>query len=247
MKPKPTSLMQRAMASGRRSMRTPSASRTSAEPDRPVAERLPCLATAQPWPAAIRAAVVDTLKVGLPPPVPAVSIRSSRPASTGVANARIVVARPTSSSIVSPLVRSATRMPEVSISDALPAMISASTSAVCSAERFLRAIRASSAGVRTGLGISQKVAQQLLSVRREHRLGVELDADRRERAVAHRHQHAAAVGGRLQLVREVVVDDERVVARDRQRARQPGEDPLAIVGDRGRLAVDRLVADDLAA
>ena len=48
MNPNPTSLMQRATASGLRSMRTPSASSTSAEPDRPVALRLPCLATAQP-------------------------------------------------------------------------------------------------------------------------------------------------------------------------------------------------------
>src|SRR4051794_27614421 len=237
MKPKPTSLMQRAMASGRRSMRTPSASRTSAEPDRPVAERLPCLATAQPWPAAIRAAVVDTLKVGLPPPVPAVSIRSSRPASTGVANARIVVARPTSSSTVSPLVRRATRMPEVSISDALPAMISARTAAVWSAERFLRAIRASSAGVRTGLGIGQEVPQKLLAVRRQDRLRMELDPDRGQRPVAHGHQHAAAVRGRLELVRQVLIHDQRVIARDGQRARQPGEDPLAVVGDLRRLAV----------
>src|SRR5512142_2127661 len=61
MNPKPTSSMQRATASGVRSMRAPSASSTSAEPDRPVAERLPCLATAQPAPAATRAAVVETL------------------------------------------------------------------------------------------------------------------------------------------------------------------------------------------
>ena len=53
-----------ATASGARSMRAPSASSTSAEPDRPVAERLPCLATVQPAPAAISAAVVDTLNVG---------------------------------------------------------------------------------------------------------------------------------------------------------------------------------------
>ena len=43
-------------------MRAPSASSRSAEPDLLVAERLPCLATAHPAPAAIRAAVVDTLK-----------------------------------------------------------------------------------------------------------------------------------------------------------------------------------------
>ncbi len=59
-------------------MRAPSASSRSAEPDELVAERLPCLATAQPAPAAISAAVVETLKVLLPPPVPAVSSRSSR-------------------------------------------------------------------------------------------------------------------------------------------------------------------------
>jgi hypothetical protein len=45
------------------------------------------LATAQPCPAAISAAVVETLNVGRPPPVPAVSISSSaRSLATGVAN-----------------------------------------------------------------------------------------------------------------------------------------------------------------
>src|SRR3954452_16579363 len=224
MKPKPTWVMKRATASGLRSMRTPSASSRSAEPDRPVAERLPCLATAQPWPAAISAAVVDTLKVGLPPPVPAVSIRSSRPASTGVANARIVVARPTSSSTVSPLVRSATRIPDVSTSEALPAMISASTAAVCSALRSRREESASSASVSTGLG--KEVLEQLLAVRREHGLGMELHADRGQRPVAHGHQHAAAVGGRLELVGEILVHDQRVIARDRQRVREAFEDAL---------------------
>src|SRR5690349_11132069 len=211
MKPKPTSLMQRATASGLRSMRTPSASSTSAEPERPVAERLPCLATAQPWPAAISAAVVDTLKVGLPPPVPAVSMRSSRPVVTGVAKARIVVARPTSSSIVSPLVRSAIRMPDVSTSEALPAMISARTAAVWSALRSWREDSACRAWVRTLLGIGQEVSEQLLAVRGEHRLGVELDADRRQGPVAHGHQHAAAMGGGLELVREVLVHHQRVI------------------------------------
>src|SRR4051812_1144482 len=219
MKPKPTSEMQRATASGLRSIRTPSASSTSAEPLSPVADRLPCLATAQPCPAAISAAVVETLNVGRPPPVPAVSIRAaSRPVVTGVANARIVVASPTSSSMVSPLVRRATSTPAVSISDALPAMISASTCAVCSELRSRRDISASIALVMTGLG--KEVPQQLLAVGREHRLGMELHADRRQRPVAHRHQDAAAVGGRLELVRQVLVHDERVVARHGQRVGQ---------------------------
>src|SRR3954470_750797 len=228
MNPKPTSLIHRATASGLRSIRTPSASRTSAEPDRPVAERLPCLATAHPCPAAISAAVVDTLNVGLPPPVPAVSIRSSRPVLTGVANARIVVARPTSSSTVSPFVRRATRIPDVSTSEALPAMISASTAAVCSADRSVRDASASSAWVRTWLG-TEEVLEQLLAVRREHGLGMELHADRRQRLVAHRHQHAAAVRGRLELVRKILVHDQRVIARDRQRVREPVEDALAVM------------------
>ncbi len=63
-------------------MRAPSASSTSAEPEGLVAERLPCLATAQPAPAAISAAVVETLKVRRPPPVPAVSSRSVRAVGT---------------------------------------------------------------------------------------------------------------------------------------------------------------------
>ena len=45
-------------------MRAPSASSRSADPQRLVAERLPCLATRQPAPAATKAAVVETLKVG---------------------------------------------------------------------------------------------------------------------------------------------------------------------------------------
>src|SRR5947209_6636541 len=65
MKPKPARSMQLATPSGSRSMRAPSASSTSAEPDELVAERLPCLATAQPGPAAINAAVVETFD-GLP-------------------------------------------------------------------------------------------------------------------------------------------------------------------------------------
>ena len=96
---------------GLRSMRTPSASSTSAEPERLVAERLPCLATAQPAAAAMSAAVVETLNVERPPPVPAVSTRSVRLVATGVANERIVRARPASSSTVSPFVRSAIEQP----------------------------------------------------------------------------------------------------------------------------------------
>src|SRR4051794_18573324 len=245
MNPKPTCSMQRATASGVRSMRTPSASSTSAEPERPVALRLPCLATAQPAPAAISAAVVETLNVGLPPPVPAVSTRSSRPGFTGVAKRRMVCASPSISSTVSPLVRSAISTPAVSTSEALPCMISASTSAVCSVVRSRRPASASIAFVMTGLG--KEVLQQPLAVGRENGLGMELDAEGRQLAVAHRHQHAAAARRGDQLVRELVVDHERVVAPDDERRRQAVEQAAAVVLDCGRLSVDGHVADHAAA
>src|SRR4051794_23816632 len=135
MKPKPSSSMQAPTASGVRSMQTPSASSTSAEPERLVAERLPCLATAQPAAAAISAAVVETLKVERPPPVPAVSTRSARVVFTGVANDRIVRARPAISPTLSPLVRSPMSRPAICVSDASPAMMIASTSAAWSSLR----------------------------------------------------------------------------------------------------------------
>src|SRR2546422_3843541 len=54
-------------------MRTPSASSTSAEPHLDVNDRLPCLATTAPAPAATNAAAVEILKVETtPPPVPQV-------------------------------------------------------------------------------------------------------------------------------------------------------------------------------
>src|SRR4051812_46212774 len=237
MKPKPTSRMQRATAAGSRSMRTPSASSTSAEPDRPVAERLPCLATAHPAPAAISAAVVETLNVWRPPPVPAVSIRSSRPVFTGAAKRRIVDASPTSSSTVSPFVRSAISTAAVSVSEALPAMISASTAAICSVSRSSREASRSIALVSTGFG--KEVLQQALALGGEHGLGVELDAVRRQLAVADPHDDSAAGRGDHQAVRDVGVHDQRVVAADDERRRESLEQPGAVVGDLRRLAVDR--------
>ena len=57
------------------SMRTPSASSTSAEPDFDVIARLPCLATGTPAAATTSAAVVEMLNVPEPsPPVPTTSI-----------------------------------------------------------------------------------------------------------------------------------------------------------------------------
>src|SRR5579862_4209195 len=229
MKPKPTSSMQRATALGSRSIRAPSASSRSAEPESPVAERFPCLATTQPAPAAISAAVVETLNVRRPPPVPAVSSRSSCSTSTRVAKDRIAWASPASSSTVSPLVRSAIRKAAIWISVALPAIISASTSAVCSWVRSRRSASASMARVRRSALIrraipGEEVDQELPALLGEDRLGMKLDPLGRQLAVAHRHHHAVALGALLQSVGQLGVDDQRVVAAHLERAGQAPED-----------------------
>ena len=143
-------------------------------------------------PAAISAAVVETLKVGRPPPVPAVSSRSSRSHCTGVASARIVPASPASSSTVSPFVRSAMRNAAICISEALPAMISASTAAASSAPGPgpTRARRWPGSG--RVVAALKEVLQQQLAVVGEHGLGVELDALGGQLAVADGHDDAAA-------------------------------------------------------
>src|SRR3954463_2180369 len=246
MKPKPTWAMQRATAPGARSIRAPSASRTSADPLGPVALRLPCLATAHPAPAAISAAVVETLKVVRPPPVPAVSSRSLRSHWTGVASSRIVEASPASSSTVSPFVRSAIRNAAICVSDALPSMITRRTPPASSIDRSWPDASASIALVRVGSG--KEVLEQLLPALGQHRLGMELDALGGQLAVADRHDDAAAARGDLEGVRPRVVGDaERGIAADGQRRRQPGEHGAPVVLDRRRLAVHGDVADDAAA
>ena len=66
------------IVSGGTSSLTPSAASTSEAPDSDDTERLPCLATWSPAPAATKAAQVETLKVAWPsPPVPTMSIASA--------------------------------------------------------------------------------------------------------------------------------------------------------------------------
>jgi len=84
---------------------TPRASRTSAEPQRELADRLPCLATRAPAAEATMAAAVEILKVPLSsPPVPQVSTMFSGFCSvgenTGAACLRMTVANPDNSAEV---------------------------------------------------------------------------------------------------------------------------------------------------
>ena len=70
----PTVSMAASARCGSISIFTPSASSTSADPQRELNERLPCLATRTPAPATTSAAAVETLNVPPPsPPVPQVS------------------------------------------------------------------------------------------------------------------------------------------------------------------------------
>ncbi len=118
-----------------RSSRMPRASSTSAVPALEDAERLPCLTTGAPAPAATIAAIVEMFTdIDRSPPVPTTS--STRPVTvSGVANSYIAATRPSSSSMVSPLLRSATAKPAIWAGVAPPARISPIAQAVSSADR----------------------------------------------------------------------------------------------------------------
>ena len=107
MKPMPASAMQRPIASGVRSILTPSAASTSAAPERDDSARLPCLATGTPAPATISAAQVEMLnEPEASPPVPTTSMASGGAATRSIL-ARIAETAPVISSTVSPRTRSA--------------------------------------------------------------------------------------------------------------------------------------------
>ena len=97
--------------SGVRSIRTPSASSTSALPLREVKDRFPCFAIGTPAPAATRAAAVEMLNVVTsPPPVPAVSTRTVGSFErTGIIAARSALTPPATSAGSTPLAWRAVR------------------------------------------------------------------------------------------------------------------------------------------
>src|SRR5881396_262869 len=95
-KPMPASARQRSTTAGDAVTRTPSASKTSALPDRLDTDRLPCLATRTPQAAMTTAAHEEMLNVpDLSPPVPHVSNTRSCRLDTCTACARIARANPT--------------------------------------------------------------------------------------------------------------------------------------------------------
>src|SRR3954454_15234787 len=113
----------------------PRRSSTSALPALLDADRLPCLTTVTPAPAATIAAIVEMLtEKDRSPPVPTTS--SVRPGTdNGAACSYIASTRPCISSTVSPLARNATANPAICTGVAAPARISPIAQAVCSAVR----------------------------------------------------------------------------------------------------------------
>ena len=154
MKPTPVRRTHAATCSQVRSIRTPSASSTSAAPERDVTPRLPCFATGTPAPATTKAAVVEMLKVcRRSPPVPTTSTTASRsPRSTQAPSRRMVVANPTTSSMVSPLVRSAMRNAAACTSPTRPCMSSSTISPARWRPRSSPTASASSARLSCGRG-----------------------------------------------------------------------------------------------
>src|SRR5436190_19693862 len=155
----------RAASPASRLIGTPSASSTSADPQRDVNERLPCLATEAPAPTATNAAAVEILKVGTrPPPVPQVSTRWSPAAWTGSIASRRARAAPATSSAVSPLTRSPMSRAAICAGLASPRITLAKTAVVwrsVSERRLARAAIASGSGEAverdggaSGIGIS---------------------------------------------------------------------------------------------
>jgi hypothetical protein len=138
----PTCSARRATWSGGRSSRMPSASSTSAEPAWLEADRLPCLTTRAPAPAATIAAMVEMFTlIDRSPPVPTTS--SDRPGMVSrVATSYIASSRPVTSSIVSPLLRRATAKPAIWAGVAAPASTSPIAQAVWSLVRSRRWTRA---------------------------------------------------------------------------------------------------------
>ena len=231
-------------------MRTPSASSTSALPQVPLAERLPCFATGTPQAATTNEATVEMLNVPAPsPPVPQVSTAPFD--RSGTARARMARAKPTTSSSVSPRAAMAARSAPIWAGVASPSMIVPIASAASSS--VSRSPRASFARWRLMLTFAptpRKLRRRSLPDVGEDALGVELHALERPLAVAQAH-HDAAVRPRRHLEARghgLGRDHERVVARGGEDVRQPGEDRLAVVADLGGLAVHELRrAHDLAA
>ena len=144
--PMPASSSDCSTAAGGHATVTPSASNTSALPERLETDRLPCFATRTPAAATTSAAHDEMLNVpDRSPPVPHVSNTCSCLRASGTACCRIVRASPTISAGRSPFITSAIRNPASCASGTCPAMTwsmkPAASSVVRSSRRMSVSIR----------------------------------------------------------------------------------------------------------
>src|SRR5438270_4691210 len=250
-KPMPVSAMQRATPSGPRSMRTPSASNTSALPHWDEAARLPCLATRAPQAAATMPLSVEMLKVpSASPPVPQVSTRPSASISIGVAYARAVRTRPVISSVDSPLIRSATTKPAIWEGVASPFMITSIACAASASVWFCPRTRLPIASSTRRLPRhTEEVGEQLAAFQSQHRLRVELHAVGPVALVPEAHDDPVMrPGADLELVRDGAgIDHQGMVSSGLEGDRQAREWGPAVVVNPARHPVPRRVAPDRAA
>ena len=213
-----------AACSGVSAIGTPSASSTSAEPEREEAARLPCLATAQPQAAATSAAVVEMLNVPEPsPPVPAVSTRSSRGGAHRDRRARASRAPRRRARRPSRPWRAARPAgPAICAGSASPRITSPTAASVSPALSASPASRRSIvSGDHAGTPHGEEVSRDHVARGREHRLGVELHAVQvRDIAVAQGHDLAVAIArGGDQHLRQRLDRGQRVVAARLERTR----------------------------
>ena len=154
---------------------------------------------------------------------------------TGMTCSRIASAKPAISSAVSPFVRNATRKPAICACVPSPSMIEPISSRASSRERWWPSRSSWIAGPMIIRGSSSPSPARA----GQHALGVELDTLDRQLGVAHAH-HLAVGGVRGDAERGGNLGRrKRVVAPHLDVGRQALVDPLAVVRDRARLAVQQ--------
>jgi len=162
-KPIPTSRMARAVSAASSAISIPKDSSRSALPAAVLEiDRLPCLATCTPAPAATNAASVDMLKVpALSPPVPQVSSSGcpwGKSGCTFTAMSRMARARPTNSATAGPFIRIAIAKAAICAWLARPSKITRMAASASAASRSwrstMRPIKGNSDMIYCGFGVS---------------------------------------------------------------------------------------------
>src|SRR3990170_2814357 len=258
MKPMPMSSIALRTTSGLTWICTPSASSTSAAPDRRETARFPCLATYPPAAATTNAVVVEMLNVlRRSPPVPTTSMSTSALGVMRCPRSRIARARPAISSTVSPFIRRAVMNAAIWAGVAWPSITCPIAACASASLRLSRSVifrmAALSSMMMSGAmsasrrfeprhlhpGQSQEVAKQGLSGRCQHRFRMELHALHQRGLVAQAHDRPVGefcrdfqhVGQRLAL------HDERMIPGANERIRNSFVDRAPVMEDLRHLPV----------